>query len=158
MVRSIDQDDTTPSQQVKALETAAVKLAEGDKLIEALELFDQLITSHPNYPSAYNNRAQVTIIKRHKNTLSLSLFSQVYRLLNRVDDALSDLNTAIQLSAGVGRAAEQAYTQRGLIHILQGNEEDALQDFKVNQILNINIISSHNREVPLLVANSLRVK
>ena len=72
MERSTDQDDT-PSQQVKALETAAVKLAEGDKLIEALELFDQLITSHPNYPSAYNNRAQVTIIKRHKNTLSLSL-------------------------------------------------------------------------------------
>lgn len=82
----------------------------------------------------------------------------MYRLLNRVDDALSDLNTAIQLSAGVGRAAEQAYTQRGLIHILQGNEEDALQDFKVNQILNINIISSHNREVLLLVANSLRAK
>lgn len=82
----------------------------------------------------------------------------MYRLLNRVDDALSDLNTAIQLSDGVGRAAEQAYTQRGLIHILQGNEDDALQDFKVNRILNINILSSPDREVPLLVASSLRVK
>lgn len=82
----------------------------------------------------------------------------MYRLLNRVDDALSDLNTAIQLSAGVGRAAEQAYTQRGLIHILQGNEDDALQDFKVNQILNINILSSPDREVPLLVASLLKAK
>ena len=82
----------------------------------------------------------------------------MYRLLNRVDDALSDLNTAIQLSAGVGRAAEQAYTQRGLIHILQGNEDDALQDFKVNQTLNINILSSPDREVPLLAANSLKAK
>ena len=48
-----------------------------------------------------------------------------------MDEALSDLNTAITLSRGKGKAAEQAYTQRGLIHMLRGNEDEALQDFKV---------------------------
>ena len=55
----------------------------------------------------------------------------MYRLLNQVDKALSDLNTAIQLSGGLGKAAEQAYTQRGLIHVLHSNEDEALQDFQV---------------------------
>ncbi|XP_003389301.1 PREDICTED: tetratricopeptide repeat protein 36-like [Amphimedon queenslandica] len=109
----VKKDDEIPNlQEVKALETAGVKLAEGDKLTEALEVFDQLIALHPNYPSAYNNRAQV------------------YRLLNQADKALSDLNTAIQLSGGLGKAAEQAYTQRGLIHVLHSNEDEALQDFQ----------------------------
>ena len=51
--------------------------------------------------------------------------------MNQVDKALSDLNTAIQLSGGLGKAAEQAYTQRGLIHVLHSNEDEALQDFQV---------------------------
>lgn len=56
----VKKDDDIPNlHEVKALETAGVKLAEGDKLTEALEVFDQLIALHPNYPSAYNNRAQV---------------------------------------------------------------------------------------------------
>lgn len=35
------------------------------------------------------------------------------------------------LSHGLGKVAEQAYTQRGLIYILHEKEEDALEDFKV---------------------------
>lgn len=49
---------------------------------------------------------------------------------NEVEAALSDLNTAITLSSGRGRAAEQAYSQRGLIHRLKGEDEKALEDFK----------------------------
>ena len=47
-----------------------------------------------------------------------------------MDHALSDLDTAIQLSGGRGRAAEQAYTQRALIWRLRGEDERALEDFK----------------------------
>ena len=67
----------------------------------------------------------------HFNTIIKSSNIQVYRLLNKVDEALSDLNTAIQLSGGCGKAAENAFTQRGLILMLRGNEDDALEDFKV---------------------------
>lgn len=55
----------------------------------------------------------------------------MYRLLHRVDEALSDLSTAIELSGGRGKVAEQAYTQRGLIYMLRGREDEALEDFKV---------------------------
>ena len=55
---------------------------------------------------------------------------QVYRLQAQVDLALADLDTAIQLSGVCGRAAEQAYTQRGLVWRLRGEDERALEDFK----------------------------
>ena len=42
----------------------------------------------------------------------------------------SPLDTAIQLSGGRGRAAEQAYTQRGIIWVLRGEDERALEDFR----------------------------
>ena len=44
--------------------------------------------------------------------------------------ALEDLHTAIQLSGGRGKAAAQAYTQRGLIQRLHGNNEEAKEDFQ----------------------------
>ena len=47
-----------------------------------------------------------------------------------MDLALSDLDTAIQLSGGHGKVAELAYTQRGLVRRLQGCDEGALEDFK----------------------------
>ena len=40
------------------------------------------------------------------------------------------MNHAIELSNGRSKAACQAYTQRGLIRRLEGNNEDALEDFK----------------------------
>ena len=55
----------------------------------------------------------------------------MYRLLSKVDEALGDLERAIELCKGRGKVAEQAYTQRGLILMLQGNEDKALEDFKV---------------------------
>lgn len=58
------------------------------------------------------------------------MFLQVYRLLNQVDLALSDLDEAIRLSNGQGKVAEQALTQRGLIRRLRGDSEGALTDFK----------------------------
>lgn len=51
--------------------------------------------------------------------------------MSNTDSALSDLNTAIELSGGRGGAAAQAHTQRGLILMLREEEEQALEDFKV---------------------------
>lgn len=43
---------------------------------------------------------------------------------------MADLNTAIDLSKGKGRAACQAFTQRAMIHRLQGNDDLAREDFQ----------------------------
>lgn len=44
--------------------------------------------------------------------------------------ALRDLDTAIRLSRGCGRAACQSFVQRGLIHRLQARDEEARRDFE----------------------------
>ena len=54
----------------------------------------------------------------------------MYQLQHRVDLAAVDLDKAIELSSGRGRAAENAFTQRGIIWKLRGNNERALEDFE----------------------------
>lgn len=45
-------------------------------------------------------------------------------------EAKIDLNNAINLSGGKGRAGCQALCQRGLIHLKEKNEKDAKSDFE----------------------------
>ena len=52
-------------------------------------------------------------------------------ILGNLDGAMQDLNLAIKLSNGYGKAAAQAYTQRALLKKVQNDEESALQDFKL---------------------------
>ena len=53
-----------------------------------------------------------------------------YMSLGDIPSALEDLDKAIQLGKDRGAAAAaQAYTQRALIHSLNGNEDKALKDF-----------------------------
>jgi len=100
------------------LEIKAIKLAEEKKLDEALKIFDEMIEKTPLNPSIYNNRAQV------------------YQLQGKVDEALKDLNKCIDLCEGsCARVAKQAYTQRGLIKELKGDEEDARLDFEIGSQL-----------------------
>lgn len=47
-----------------------------------------------------------------------------------VTEAREDLNNAINLSQGRGRAACQAYCQRGLINLKENRTEDAKRDFE----------------------------
>ena len=54
------------------------------------------------------------------------------RLLGKVEEALKDLETAIKLSDGKDTLTlRQAYTQRGYIRRLQGDEDGAFVDFDV---------------------------
>ena len=48
----------------------------------------------------------------------------------QTDEAMADLDIAIELSGGRGKAAEQALTQRGIIWRVKGDDERALEDFK----------------------------
>uniref|UniRef100_A0A2K6L1Z9 Tetratricopeptide repeat protein 36 n=3 Tax=Rhinopithecus TaxID=542827 RepID=A0A2K6L1Z9_RHIBE len=99
-------------EQSKALELQGVMAAEAGDLSTALERFGQAICLLPERASAYNNRAQAR------------------RLQGDVAGALEDLERAVELSGGRGRAARQSFVQRGLLARLQGRDDDARRDFE----------------------------
>ncbi|NXV35820.1 TTC36 protein, partial [Rissa tridactyla] len=99
-------------EQVRDLELQGVSAAESGDVSAALERFGEAIRLLPERASAYNNRAQAL------------------RLRGDVAGALRDLDTAIRLSRGCGRAACQSFVQRGLIHRLQARDEEARRDFE----------------------------
>ncbi|KAK2501165.1 hypothetical protein MC885_018170 [Smutsia gigantea] len=99
-------------EQCKALELQGVMAAEAGDLSTALESFGQAIGLLPERASAYNNRAQAR------------------RLQGDVAGALEDLERAVALSGGQGRAARQGFVQRGLLARLQGRDDDARRDFE----------------------------
>ncbi|NXJ01421.1 TTC36 protein, partial [Psophia crepitans] len=99
-------------EQVRDLELQGVSAAESGDVSAALERFSEAIRLLPERASGYNNRAQAL------------------RLRGDVAGALRDLEAAIRLSRGRGRAACQSFVQRGLIHRLQAREEEARRDFE----------------------------
>jgi tetratricopeptide (TPR) repeat protein len=103
---------TSAPREVREMEVKAMVAAEEGRLDEALQLLNDAVVKAPDSASVYNNRAQV------------------YQLRQQVEEALSDLNRAIELSGGRGKATEQALTQRGIIWRVKGEDEKALEDFK----------------------------
>ncbi|NXF33236.1 TTC36 protein, partial [Nyctibius bracteatus] len=99
-------------EQVRDLELQGVSAAESGDVSTALERFGEAIRLLPERASGYNNRAQAL------------------RLRGDVAGALRDLEAAIRLSRGRGRAACQSFVQRGLIHRLQAREQEARRDFE----------------------------
>uniref|UniRef100_A0A8B9U551 Tetratricopeptide repeat protein 36 n=1 Tax=Anas zonorhyncha TaxID=75864 RepID=A0A8B9U551_9AVES len=99
-------------EQVRDLELQGVSAAESGDVSTALERFNEAIRLLPERASGYNNRAQAL------------------RLKGDVAGALQDLDTAIRLARGCGRAACQSFVQRGLIRRLQARDEDARRDFQ----------------------------
>ena len=51
-------------------------------------------------------------------------------MVGRPDSALKDLDTAIQLSKGKGKAGSNALCQRGVLLRKEGRDDDAMEDFK----------------------------
>ncbi|XP_033103901.1 tetratricopeptide repeat protein 36-like isoform X1 [Anneissia japonica] len=98
--------------KVKQLELEGVHAAEKGDLDAALDAFNRALQVMPERASCYNNRAQA------------------FRLKGDIKGALEDLDKAILLSEGEGKAGRQAYVQRGLIRRLQGQNESALDDFQ----------------------------
>ncbi|CAG0917943.1 unnamed protein product [Notodromas monacha] len=106
------QDESEAFGSANALEVEGILAAENGNLEKGLECFEKAILLAPEHPAAYNNRAQV------------------FQLLGRTDEALRDLNKAIELSRGEGRSGCQALTQRGCIMRKLGRDEDARSDFE----------------------------
>ena len=72
----------------------------------------QLVELNPGRPSSYNNRAQAL------------------RMVGRPDAALKDLDTAIELSKGKGKAGSNALCQRGVLLRKEGRDDEAMENFK----------------------------
>lgn len=103
---------TEAEQAAAKLELEAIQVAEQeDELAKSIVLLTTAIEMAPNYPSPLNNRAQV------------------YRLRGQVEDALNDLNRAIELSTDFPGVRRQALCQRAWILHSQGKVEDAYEDF-----------------------------
>merc|ERR1712055_235851 len=100
------------SKEILDAEKEAVQAAEKGDLSSALTLFDKLVELNPGRPSSYNNRAQAL------------------RMVGRPDSALKDLETAIELSKGKGKAGSNALCQRGVLLRKEGRDDDAMEDFK----------------------------
>uniref|UniRef100_A0A0P4WGF0 Uncharacterized protein n=1 Tax=Scylla olivacea TaxID=85551 RepID=A0A0P4WGF0_SCYOL len=108
-----DKEEATPeTEEAKQLELQGVKSAETGDVAAALASFNKAIEVAPNRASSYNNRAQTL------------------RLMGKVEEAMADLDTAVRLSRGLGRAACQAFTQRAMVHRLQGHDDLARADFQ----------------------------
>ncbi|XP_018786932.1 PREDICTED: tetratricopeptide repeat protein 36 homolog [Bactrocera latifrons] len=103
---------TAAVQQSKVLELCAIKLAEEDKLVEALQCFEQAIDVAPTRASVYNNRAQAL------------------RLVGRDEEALADLSKAITLCTEQPRTKCTALCQRGMLYRKQNNVDAARKDFE----------------------------
>ena len=88
--------------QLEQLEKDGVAAAENGNYKQSIEIFSKLIEKHPSYASAFNNRAQV------------------YRLLEKEDLALKDLDNCISLEPA-SFILRQAYTQRSLIYKKMGD-------------------------------------
>ncbi|XP_056139924.1 tetratricopeptide repeat protein 36 [Lampris incognitus] len=98
--------------QARELEIRGVSAAEAGDLQTALQQFSQAIQILPVRASAYNNRAQAL------------------RLQGDTAGALEDLGLAISLSGGSGRAACQAFVQRGLLLRLSCQDDEARASFE----------------------------
>ncbi|OBZ86794.1 Tetratricopeptide repeat protein 36 [Choanephora cucurbitarum] len=101
--------------KLESMEKEAVVLVEKDQDTEkALSILNQCIDMEKNYASAYNNRAQI------------------YRMKNKLDEALQDLNFVIE-DAGEGqpKILRQAYTQRAVIKRQQGDVVGSRKDFEI---------------------------
>lgn len=108
-----DSEEVSPEyEEAKALEIEGVKAAESGNVDMAVMSFTRAIEMAPRRASGYNNRAQAL------------------RLQGKIEEALADLNMAVEIARGKGRAACQAHTQRAMIHRLNGNDDLAREDFQ----------------------------
>ncbi|GFS04450.1 tetratricopeptide repeat protein 36-like [Elysia marginata] len=105
-------EDSEEVKQAKDFEIQGVRAAEAGNVEAALGFFQKAVQTAPEWPSAYNNRAQAL------------------RLKGDVLGASADLDKAIELSQGRGTAACQAFTQRGLIKKKEGDDAGAKEDLE----------------------------
>uniref|UniRef100_A0A170Y7M4 Tetratricopeptide repeat protein 36 n=1 Tax=Triatoma infestans TaxID=30076 RepID=A0A170Y7M4_TRIIF len=105
-----DEIETEEVLKAKEIEFKGIQAAENGQVEEAIKLFTDALNVFQR-ASGYNNRAQA------------------YRLLGKDEDALNDLNTALDISKEKGKSGCQALCQRGLLYRKKGQTDLAKSDF-----------------------------
>ncbi|XP_005109864.1 tetratricopeptide repeat protein 36 [Aplysia californica] len=105
-------EETEAIKKSKELEVQGVKAAEAGDVDGAITFFGRAVVEAPDWPSAYNNRAQAL------------------RLKGDDEGAKRDLEKALELSQHRGTVACQAFTQRGLLRKRAGDDDGAKEDFQ----------------------------
>jgi tetratricopeptide (TPR) repeat protein len=136
-IDSANDEKTDPHNQIltfKQIETLGIVAAEKQNFDIAIQLFTRAIELNPSDASSYNNRAQA------------------YQLMGKRDQALKDLDMALnllspkidrlELGPERNKSADQvnserekvllnAYNQRGVLRKLNGDFDGAREDFSV---------------------------
>ncbi|KAK8749666.1 hypothetical protein OTU49_015469, partial [Cherax quadricarinatus] len=129
-----DCEEISPeNEEAKNHEIKGIRAADTGDIETAVGFFNRAIEIAPARASGYNNRAQA------------------FRLQGKVDEAMTDLNTAVQLCNGKGRAACQAYSQRAMIHRLHGNDNQARDDFQAAANLGSEFAKAQASPLPSLL-------
>ncbi|KAJ3210391.1 Tetratricopeptide repeat protein 36 [Clydaea vesicula] len=97
--------------QIKHDELKAIEFIKNNEFSKGLNIFNKIIETCSTYASVYNNRANY------------------FRMVNKLDEALLDLNLAIEYGGGQKLLLGNAYTQRGLIKKELKDELGAELDF-----------------------------
>ncbi|XP_004925180.1 tetratricopeptide repeat protein 36 isoform X2 [Bombyx mori] len=108
-----DEDSSEIYLKAKELCAKGVKLAEGGQSEAALKLFNESIELAPDRAAGYNDRAQL------------------YRLLERDDEALHDLQRALEITEGKKtRARALTLCQQGVLLRKKGSDDEAKKVFE----------------------------
>ncbi|KAF7403088.1 hypothetical protein HZH66_005355 [Vespula vulgaris] len=105
-----DKTDALPEDILNVIKLA-ISHAEFDNFNECFRLFEEALKKAPSSPSILNDRAQAL------------------RLAGRDNEALEDLNMAVELSQGKGKAGIQALCQRGILYRYMKEDQKAKEDF-----------------------------
>ncbi|XP_011308915.1 tetratricopeptide repeat protein 36 [Fopius arisanus] len=100
------------NEEILKLVKLGIETAEAGGIDEALKIFDEAQKKAPEDAGILNDRAQAL------------------RLANRTSEALENLNKALKMTGSRGRVAGKALCQRGLLHRLEGRNDEARKDFE----------------------------
>ncbi|XP_001605177.1 tetratricopeptide repeat protein 36 [Nasonia vitripennis] len=105
------EDDPELNEEVKEILKRAIVFSENGKFDEAFELFEKARVKAPRSASVLNDRAQAL------------------RLAGKSNEALADLNLAVEYSGGRGKAGVQALCQRAALYRFLEKDDEAREDF-----------------------------
>ncbi|XP_072948984.1 tetratricopeptide repeat protein 36 [Epargyreus clarus] len=107
-----EDEESTIDEESKSLCAQGVQMAEAGKYQEALDLLNRGVEAAPERAAAYNDRAQL------------------YRLMQKDDEAMADIDRAVLLTTGKkSRARALALCQRGVLLRKRGADDEARAAF-----------------------------
>lgn len=130
--------------EARRLEMAGVAAAEAGDLPSALAHFH--VPHHPHHHQHHHHHLKAAVAAAPDRASCYNNRAQARRLGGDVEGAVGDLDSAIQLSGGAGKAAAQAFTQRAQIWRLKGEQEKAKVGKPVTMMMMMRVVLKEDFE------------